>query len=117
MLDTKDLYWLAGLIEGEGCFSFRSRKGARKRWPRSKDIPCIYIRMTDKDVIEKAAKLTNKKVYGPYKSKLGHKDSWSIEINGRFAIAWMMTLYPLLCQRRQNRIEEIISYWRKPCHE
>lgn len=37
-----DLQWLAGLLEGEGCFQYNG-----------KPTPSIVVQMTDKDVINK----------------------------------------------------------------
>ncbi len=115
MLKIKDLYWLAGLIEGEGCFSLQGNgsRGKGKCWTRK---PNIRIGMADKDVLDYAARIFNTNVTGPYKNKLPNgtlgKDIWHISINGNKAIQWMMTLYSLMSQRRKNKIEEIINYWK-----
>lgn len=43
----QDILWLAGLLEGEGCFNYRAdRKQAR-----------VTVEMTDRDIIERVARL------------------------------------------------------------
>lgn len=96
-----DIHWLAGLYEGEGCFSVD--KG---RYPR------MYLRMTDRDVVERAGRILgigsiNKAKPGP----LGKKSTWCYQINAESA-GVMMMLYPLMGERRQGRIREVLAIWR-----
>lgn len=54
MIETKDIYWLAGLLEGEGAFCVRgklSNDGSKGAYP------VIQVGSTDRDVIMRAAKL------------------------------------------------------------
>ena len=46
-MDSKDLYWLAGLLEGEGCFSSHRKSG----------YPSIVLQSSDKDIVKRAALL------------------------------------------------------------
>lgn len=109
MIDTKDIVWLAGLIEGEGCFqSSRTGNHATSR------TPTIDIQMTDKDVIEHAASILGANPRKPYRHKQGnHKLVYSVVVCGTRAISWMMTLYTLMGERRQAKIKEIIEAWKK----
>lgn len=95
----KDVYWLAGLLEGEGCFS------------TSRFCPIIALSMTDEDVVSRATKLLGAS-YGRHICKKPRKDCFQVHLYGDKAIAWMMTLYPLMGKRRQERIREIISGWK-----
>jgi hypothetical protein len=47
-MTESDLAWLAGLLEGEGCFHFTR-------------TAYVVISMTDEDIIERAASLMNSK--------------------------------------------------------
>lgn len=47
MIPTKDIYWLAGLLEGEGCFHLDRIRGT--------PVPTIRVKMTDRDVVQKVA--------------------------------------------------------------
>ncbi len=48
-MDTNELYWLAGLLEGEGSFLNAP--------PSAPNKPRISIQMTDLEVIQKVARL------------------------------------------------------------
>lgn len=107
MIDTKDLYWLAGLLEGEGCFDMTGG-----RYPR------VVVMMCDLDVVERANKLLRPVVL--LKERLPARIQrqpdrlpiYRISLSGGRAAGWMMTLYPFMGQRRQKRIREVLSVWR-----
>lgn len=109
MISTKDIAWVAGLLEGEGSFLTATKK------PRSIRIQMC---MTDEDVVRRAADILNAGVTGPYTSKQllksgsTRKPFWTLNVHGRHAAAWMMTIYTLMGQRRKQRIEEILSTWK-----
>lgn len=93
-MKMKDIAWLGGLLEGEGCFIF-SRK-----WH-----PSIRLKMTDRDTIVKVADIWDARIYH-------YGNAWTVVANGAYAIGWMMTLYPFLNRNRQNRIIKIVWYWK-----
>ena len=125
MLNTKDIYWLAGLLEGEGCFftSYQSNK-PKYKYPR------ILLGMTDRDVIEKAAKILGGTVYLVGEKK-NRKRVWYVSVaRTHQAVGWMMTLYSLMGERRKLKIKECLGSWKndkkrpykmrkenKPCYE
>lgn len=105
-METKDIYWIAGLLEGEGWFGITQNHAL-----------VISIAMSDLDVMEKAARLlkvnppisqnlTNQKQYKPY-----WKQSFKISVC-RAAASWMMMLYPLMGERRKEQIRESLKAWR-----
>jgi hypothetical protein len=109
-IEMKDLYWLAGLIEGEGCFTTSGKN--------KPTIPVLKIRMNDRDVIERAQRiltpLTHRKNSNPVRLIPPYRRSQAAfitVISGRGAIGWMMTLYPLMGERRQARIRELLAAW------
>lgn len=96
----KDIYWLAGILEGEGTFGNYDSSG-----------PVIQINMTDFDVIKRVhtiLKCTSKISVGNY----GNKTTYTASLNGNKAIGWMFTLYSIMCERRQEKIKEIILKWK-----
>jgi hypothetical protein len=106
---VKDIAWLAGLLEGEGSFHYKKSK------PRDKTYwyPIVLCQMTDPDVLEKAASILGVKVFGPYKKNNPNaKDAWAVFINGKYAVALMMTILPFMGERRTNKILELIAYWK-----
>ena len=95
MIKTIDIAWLAGLLEGEGCFCLEKGK-----------YPRIALGMCDEDVVVKAAALMKSKVNH-------HRNVYSTKVCGAYSIAWMMTLYTLLGERRREKVASLIKYWRE----
>ena len=95
-----DLLWLAGLLEGEGCFYMRGRN-------RPAGL-CVRLQMTDKDVVERAAALLDAKVYerGPRGS---HSTIWGFWVGGPKAADIMARLLPLMGVRRSSKIQELLQ--------
>ena len=95
-ISQKDLFWLAGIIEGDGCFSYTNGK------------PIIQISMTDSDVVERAAKIFNSGVYeSKFVKKSSHKQIYTTFIKCSKALVFMDELFPLMGHRRQQKIQEI----------
>ena len=99
MLTIRDISWLAGLVEGEGCFT-KCRESIR-----------ISVAMTDQDTVNKVATVWGTPV-GVWTTRGSNKTPYSTVICGNAAAGWMMTLYPLLGGRRQARIRELLKIWR-----
>lgn len=102
---AKQIAWLAGILEGEGYFM------AADRTSRSKVM--IAVRMTDKDIIQRVARIWDCFVQIKERSNLKWKTAYCAEIHGKKAIQWAMTVYCLMGERRQSRIREMITLWRK----
>lgn len=108
MIRTLDIAWLAGLLEGEGCFTIDMKKGK----PASIRL---YLGMTDKEPVEKAARLIGKSIrLRMPKSKGGHpyKTQYVFKVSGDIAAQWLMTIYPLMGPRRQSKIRDCLDVWR-----
>lgn len=103
-MHTRDIRWLAGFLEGEGSFTVN-----RGVYPR------VTVASTDLDVLQHAASILGGNVLGPRKcgNLPHHKDDYHVSVNGKYAIAWMLTLYPLLGKRRRRRIYHLVRYWQK----
>lgn len=115
MIPTKDIAWLAGLLEGEGCFTWQPHSHNRQHGAIR-----ITLSLCDLDVVERAAALTRSNVHEfVHNGRDGHtrKKQYRIQVGGRRAAAWMMTLFPLMGQRRQARIAEILDQWKRPVSE
>lgn len=99
---TKNIAWLAGFLEGEGCFYYSK-------------TPVIILSSTDLDVVEKAASILRIKRIKPHiptQQQLGSKTQHKIKMTGSSAAAWMQTLYVLLGTRRQSKIREVLGIWK-----
>jgi hypothetical protein len=102
-MDAQDLCWLAGLLEGEG--SFRKPPPCEAKYPR------ITLQMTDLDVVQRVTALFGINYICKNKAKKEHwKDSYTIVLKGKRAIRIMNELYPLMGERRKQRIENAIGY-------
>jgi len=103
---VKEIAWVAGILEGEGCFSI------------NKNSPAIRLGMTDLDVVERARSILKKnaKINTPQSAigKNGNllKQRYLLTLIGNIAIQWMMTIYPLMGFRRKMKIQEIIHHWK-----
>lgn len=100
MINIKDITWLAGILEGEGSFTFLH-------------TPRINIGMTDLDTIERVRKIwrTNNKISRDL-LRGSNKERYTIRICGELAISWMMTIYLFMSIRRKAKIREVIFRWK-----
>ena len=95
MIKRDDIMWLAGLLEGEGCFSLAQGK-----------YPLIVLKMTDGDVVARVSDMWDTRI-------CRDRNLHRTQINGACAAGWMMTLYPLLYKRRKKVIADIIKFWKE----
>jgi len=104
MLDTKTIGWLAGLLEGEGCFFLAPKTIS----------PVITLSMTDKDVVQRVADLWDRPVWTHRSDKYypGAKMIYRTELYGLHAAGWLMTIFSFLGERRQQKVKSILAAWR-----
>ena len=95
MIKIKEIAWLAGLLEGEGCFAIHGKK-----------YPRIVLKMCDEDIVIKAASLMESRIYR-------NGNQWVTQVNGAYAIEWMMTLYVFFGKRRREAVTEVIKVWKR----
>jgi hypothetical protein len=95
--DDPELIWLAGLLEGEGCFQC--------------DPPNITLQMTDRDVVERAMRIGQSGNFmGPIPRKNPkHKDiyRWRVSSAGDVLILGLLLL-PHMGTRRSEAIRKMI---------
>lgn len=101
-LDRTDAAWLAGLLDGEGCFDN----------PRGN--PRIRVKMTDLDVILRAADVMDATTHMEYDHRptvTGGKrsDLMTAQVTGDKAVAIMRAVLPWLGSRRSAKVTEIIT--------
>jgi hypothetical protein len=99
-MNLKDLYWLAGILEGEGSFGFYNR------------IAVICVQTTDKDVIERICRIMGGNYTTILPRRPGYKVIYNVGIRSTIAIGWMFTLYSLMGARRKNKILDVIRDWK-----
>jgi hypothetical protein len=100
--------WLAGLLEGEGCFS-------RQRGATGTCTPLVSVAMTDLDVIEEVRRLMQE--IGGRDMKIRRralpsgKTAYGLSVTGLPAVKIMLTVLPLMGTRRSRDISRITSEW------
>ena len=105
MQDTmpNSISWLAGILEGEGCFLISGRG-------RGSGTPVVQLQMTDGDVVERAAALMGARVLHRSGRTPAHKDIWRANVYSDGAIDVMRAILPFMGERRAARISEILSW-------
>ena len=95
--------YFAGIIDGEGCIAYEKTK-------KDYSTPSISVEMTDKDVIDKMHRFFGKGTVVFIKPrKKHHKDCWRWRIRGRGAVDIYFKIYNYLCDRRKNKITEVLK--------
>ena len=92
-----EVAWLAGLIEGEGCFT------------RTRSSPVFALDMTDEDIVKKAAKLLGISKIS-ISRRDGCKDAYICKVYGNRALEVMRLLFPFMGNRRQIKITELLEW-------
>lgn len=116
MPSVKEIAWLAGLLEGEGCFSWSSKRVS------GAGAPVIYLGMTDEDIVSRAAWLLRAPSVRRQAARVEadrpgfgggiRKAMFRTTVSGSGAAGWMMTLWPFLGTRRRAKITEVLAAWR-----
>jgi len=101
-IDIKTIAWLAGILEGEGCFLLKGNNTS----------PCIQLKMKDEDIIKRVASLWNVTVIENKKQELHWSQTYQVNLYGNRAVAWMFTIYSFMGKRRQAKIKEVVAGWK-----
>lgn len=102
---TRDeLIWLAGWLEGEGCFLYSEHKN---------NSPKIIIQVfsTDYDVIERAAKIMQSKRVRTMPPRNQSNGGYRTEVQANRAAELMQMLLPFMGKRRSSKIRECLEKW------
>lgn len=101
MATDVEIAWLAGLLEGEGCFGYYN------------SAPSIQLQMTDEDIVIRAATLMNAKMRSVWKprGKPTYKPVYSCALRGPDCVAWMEAVLPFMGARRGAVIRDILHKW------
>jgi hypothetical protein len=118
-MNKLERYYVAGLLEGEGCFSVA--KGKPRKDGSRRITARIQVFMADKDIIERLCEYTGKgKVLGPYyltkNTKIperytpsNHAGVYKWDVVRDDAIIISKEVYPLLGERRRAQIDAAFS--------
>lgn len=94
-MDTVDIAWVAGIVEGEGSIVATSGSSSE-----------LKVLMTDEDVVRRLHEVTGLgNVYGPIFHKAGGKPLYAWKVARKRDLARvLLAIYPLLGERRQQQI-------------
>lgn len=122
-ISKTELAWLAGLLEGEGSFSLQCYRRHRAEKSGGYQAPSIELKMTDRDVVQRAGKLLGGKQrrvrsWLPKKEKRAawkgsRKRVFIWRVNGLRAVHLMQLLLSFMGKRRAKRIRELIELHEK----
>ncbi len=104
VMEPADLAWLAGLLEGEGCFLRPS--------PSKPNQPAVVLQMVDEDVVARAARLMGVGYHHFDPANPRHKRTYVARLKAGPAVALMRSLRPLLGIRRRGQIDAAVSTYR-----
>lgn len=91
-----ELAWLAGLLEGEGCFGYYS-------------YPTVKLEMTDRDVVERAHPWFAGSVCEYRRGD--DQPTFTVRVTGERAIRLMLQVRPHMGARRSAKIDTIVRRW------
>lgn len=95
-----DAAWLAGILEGEGCFDTHGNS------------PRVRVKMTDKDVVERAAQMMGGRVNeNRWYRREGKKPQWEAAVTGAWAYNVMVVVRPFMGARRGEKIDELMALY------
>lgn len=95
-LTTEQAAWLAGLLDGEGCFDL------------THNSPRLRVKMSDHDVVLRAADLMDARVHEEPPRQPHHKPCMVAQVHGDKAVSVMRAILPYLGHRRTAKATEII---------
>lgn len=116
MTAAADIAWAAGLFEGEGCFTIQ--RSPRKRANGESVVykqPVARLHMTDKDVVERFAKIVGVGQFweaGFRRGGLGKKlcYEWHVTTYDGFMTVWKMFTSQLSDRRNLRALEVLAEY-------
>src|SRR5262245_19271170 len=99
-MEIKHIYWIAALLDGEGCISFHKS-------------PQIQLNMIDLDTVDKARKILRPGAKISTIVRDNRQTQYKITIAGNDVAGWIMTIYPLMSIRKQAQIRETLRKWKE----
>ena len=101
---SDDIAWVAGILEGEGCFDYN----------RSPKYPRIRLEMTDEDVVRRVSDVIGGRITEP-KRRNDWAQSYLLTLNGAEAHRAMTAVLPWMGQRRKEKIERLLASGKEVC--
>ncbi len=94
--------WAAGLFEGEGCITWKTRRG--------KPYPYVMMTMTDKDVMQKFCSMFGLSLYHRPKRKSHWQDQWAVETGAKHKVKELLSaMLPFFGERRAYKASNTLD--------
>jgi hypothetical protein len=103
MVDIKDIYWVAGFIEGEGSFTQRGY------------TQFVIVAQVQREPLERLRRFFGGKIFFTDRYRESHPNWQPVYrwyVSNAAARGVMMTIYPLMSPRRQVQIRKVLDLWR-----
>ncbi|SRR5258706_9630297 len=102
MIKLHEIYYIAGLLEGEGYFGYSGG-------------PNIQMTSTDLDTMEKFKSITKATNSIRITKSLNpnYKDIYNLNLCASLAVQWMMTIYTEMSSRRKEQIRKTLAQWKQ----
>ena len=102
LLKPEEWAWIAGIIEGEGCFSTTTKN----------PHPIFNLQMVDEDIVKRFADLLGVKYAHRVSKNDKHKDVYQVAVRRRQFIEWLVqNIYPWMGIRRRAKLDECIAFY------
>lgn len=93
-----EIAWLAGYLEGEGCFYVTKLNSVG-----------ITVTSTDEDIVDRVASMFGREKRGPKFGKPARKPYFTVGVHSDRAVKIMNEILPYMGERRSEKIKEILS--------
>lgn len=106
-MSEREIGWVAGILEGEGCFSVLKNRSSKKIYLHAK----VHIQSSDRDVVEKIQSFSGLgTVAGPFKTRSAkHSPMHSWQTQGDDARTLMNLILPQMGIRRKKKIKQVLE--------
>ncbi len=117
MRSIREIVWAAAIIEGEGCIVASVYQHRRKGELQAHPIRVfrLAVEMTDLDIL-----IRLRDILGPVATirqrkhptlNPKHRDRYILQMTGAELAGWLMTIYPIMGDRRKARIRSALRVW------
>ena len=100
VIDPSEFHWLIGLLEGEGTFLAGP--------PSNPGLPIVRVSMTDRDVVQRVARLLDRAVVALRPRRQHHKVPFAVTIKGAPAVDLMLAVHDFMGLKRRTQIQRAI---------
>ncbi len=106
LLDDGDIGWVAGIVEGEGCFMWHYRRASV-----GNPSPRFQLQMNDRDVVDRFAELVGQgnAVCRQSRRSPQRHDLHRLTLDGAKCVDLMVLVRPWMGERRRKKIDALLT--------